>query len=281
MKLKKMVSGLVSVLVLSCSALSVMSASGAESTVKISASHETARAGEQFTVEVSLSDIPETGIQGADFAVTYDSSIVSIDKVEIGTLAQTGADEVDNIAELPAFMSSISKEKSAVLVSFAVADSNSKYYMQGEGVMFTITGTVLENALAGSVAEFNIVPNPRKINGSGTAEDNNKIWLGYDADTNPDDDITNYVYYDSSVSNGSVTVPSSGDVSNLRGDANLDGSVDIADVVAIASYVSDSVKNSLESQGMINADVQGEGNGINANDALAVQQYLANIITEL
>ena len=280
MKLKKMVSGLVSVLVLSCSALSVMSASGAESTVKISASHETARAGEQFTVEVSLSDIPETGIQGADFAVTYDSSIVSIDKVEIGTLAQTGADEVDNIAELPAFMSSISKEKSAVLVSFAVADSNSKYYMQGEGVMFTITGTVLENATDGSVAEFNIVPNPRKINGSGTAEDNNKIWLGYDADKNPDDDITNYVYYDSSVSNGSVTV-SGGTSAGLRGDANLDGSVDIADVVAIASYVSDSVQNSLESQGMINADVQGEGNGINANDALAVQQYLANIITEL
>lgn len=280
MKLKKMASGLVSVLVLSCSALSVMSASGAEGTVKISASQETAFAGGQFTVEVSLSDIPETGIQGADFAVAYDSSIVSIDKVEIGSLAQTGADEVDNIPELPAFMSSISKEKSAVLVSFAVADSDSKYYMQGEGVMFTITGTVLENAPDGSVAEFNIVPNPRKINGSGTAEDNNKIWLGYDADTNPDDDVTNYIYYDSSVSNGSVTV--SGGVSDgLRGDANLDGSVDIADVVAIASYVSDSVQNPLKSQGMINADVQGEGNGINANDALAVQQYLANIITVL
>ncbi|MDD7184168.1 MAG: dockerin type I domain-containing protein [Ruminococcus sp.] len=280
MKLKKMASGLVSVLVLSCSALSVMSASGAEGTVKISASQETAFAGGQFTVEVSLSDIPETGIQGADFAVAYDSSIVSIDKVEIGSLAQTGADEVDNIPELPAFMSSISKEKSAVLVSFAVADSDSKYYMQGEGVMFTITGTVLENAPDGSVAEFNIVPNPRKINGSGTAEDNNKIWLGYDADTNPDDDVTNYIYYDSSVSNGSVTV-SGGASDGLRGDANLDGSVDIADVVAIASYVSDSVQNPLKSQGMINADVQGEGNGINANDALAVQQYLANIITVL
>ena len=58
-------------------------------------------------------------------------------------------------------------------------------------------------------------------------------------------------------------------------------SVDIADVVAIASYVSNSEKNPLESQGMINGDVQGNGNGINANDALAVQQFLANIITEL
>ena len=32
---------------------------------------------------------------------------------------------------------------------------------------------------------------------------------------------------------------------------------------------------------MINGDVQGDGNGINANDALAIQQFLANIITEL
>ena len=280
MKLKKFAPALVSVLVLSCSAFSVMSASGAENTVKISASHETAKAGEQFTVDVSLSDIPETGIQGADFAVTYDSSIVSIDKVEIGSLAQTGADDVDNIPELPAFMSGISKEKSAVMVTFAVADSDSKYYMQGEGVMFTITGTVNADALSGAVADFKIVPNPRKVNGSGNSAENNKIWLGYDADTNPDDDVVNYVYYDTSVSNGSVTV-SGGSSAGLKGDANLDGSVDIADVVAIASYVSNSEKNPLESQGMINGDVQGDGNGINANDALAVQQFLANIITEL
>lgn len=280
MKLKKITSGLVSILVLSCSAFSVMSASGAENTVKISASHETAKAGEQFTVDVSLSDIPETGIQGADFAVTYDSSIVSIDKVEAGPLAKTGADEVDNIPELPAFMSSISKEKNAVMITFAVADADSKYYMQGEGVMFTITGTVNKDALSGAVADFKIVPNPRKINGSGTSEVNNKIWLGYDSDKNSSDDVVNYVYYDSSVSDGSVTV-SDGDSAGLRGDANLDGSVDIADVVAVASYVSDSEKNPLKPQGMINGDVQGDGNGINANDALAIQQFLANIITVL
>ena len=113
-KLKKVASGALSVLALSCSALSVISASGAESTVKISASNETAAAGEQFTVSVSLADIPETGIQGAEFAVSYDSSIVSVDKVSIGKLAETGAEEADNIAEIPVFSSNISKEKSAV-----------------------------------------------------------------------------------------------------------------------------------------------------------------------
>lgn len=280
MKFKKFTSGALSALVLSCSALSAFSASGAENTVKISASKETASAGEQFTVSVSLADIPETGIQGAEFAVSYDSSIVSVDKVEIGKLAQTGADDADNIAELPAFSSKIYKEKSAVVLSFTVADSNPAYYMQGEGVMCTIKGTVLDTASSGSVAEFKIIPNPRKVNNSGNSANNNKIWLGYDSDTNPDDDISKYIYYDSEVSNGSVTVPG-GAVSSLRGDANLDGSVDIADVVSIAAYVGDKEKNPLEPQGIINGDVQGEGNGLNPNDSLAIQQFLANIITEL
>ena len=56
--------------------------------------------------------------------------------------------------------------------------------------------------------------------------------------------------------------------------------MDIADAVATASYVGDSEKNKLTEQGLINGDVQGNGNGINANDALAIQQYLANIIKE-
>lgn len=76
------------------------------------------------------------------------------------------------------------------------------------------------------------------------------------------------------------TVPPTTDSANLKGDANCDGSVDIADAVATASYVGDSEKNKLTEQGLINGDVQGTGNGLNANDALAIQQYLANIIQD-
>ena len=68
---------------------------------------------------------------------------------------------------------------------------------------------------------------------------------------------------------------------SVMGDANNDGNIDIADVVAVASYVGDSAKNTLSVQGIINADVHAVGDGITANDALAIQQYLANIITEL
>ena len=63
----------------------------------------------------------------------------------------------------------------------------------------------------------------------------------------------------------------------LYGDANGDGSVDIADVIAIAAYVANPSQNSLSSEQISNADVHNSGDGLTANDALKIQQYLANI----
>lgn len=64
------------------------------------------------------------------------------------------------------------------------------------------------------------------------------------------------------------------------GDANLDGVINIADVVAVSAFAGNPEKNSLTEQGIINADVHNTGDGITTNDALVIQQYLANIITE-
>lgn len=88
------------------------------------------------------------------------------------------------------------------------------------------------------------------------------------------------LFSDLGASGGTNFTPEPTTSNLLKGDANLDGSVDIADVVAIAGYVSDSSKNMLESQGITNGDVHNSGNGLNANDALVIQQYLAGIITE-
>ncbi len=65
------------------------------------------------------------------------------------------------------------------------------------------------------------------------------------------------------------------------GDANDDGSVDVADVVAVAAYVGDAENNNLKEKGLTNADVHNNGNGITADDALVIQQYLAKIIPSL
>ncbi len=67
----------------------------------------------------------------------------------------------------------------------------------------------------------------------------------------------------------------------LYGDANADSKVDVADVVAVAAYVGSAENNKLTDEGLKNADVQGIGDGVTANDALAIQQYLAGSLKEL
>ena len=60
------------------------------------------------------------------------------------------------------------------------------------------------------------------------------------------------------------------------GDANLDGSVTIADATAILQYIGNRDKYQLEQQGIKNADVDGE-NGITGTDALVIQKVDAGI----
>ena len=72
-----------------------------------------------------------------------------------------------------------------------------------------------------------------------------------------------------------------GDTDDIKGDVNSDGIVDIADVVAIALYIGDFKNNPLDSQGIINADVHGDGDGITTGDVLMIQQYLAGIVENL
>ncbi|MGN0676633.1 MAG: dockerin type I repeat-containing protein, partial [Ruminococcus sp.] len=66
----------------------------------------------------------------------------------------------------------------------------------------------------------------------------------------------------------------------LSGDTNDDGQIDIADVVAVASYVGDSKKNPLSNEKVIAGDVHNTGDGLTANDALMIQQYISGIITK-
>ena len=88
-------------------------------------------------------------------------------------------------------------------------------------------------------------------------------------------------YYDYSVSDGSVTVGKASSGNILWGDVNVDGKVEIADVVSASAYVGDSGNNAIETQGLINGDVQNNGDGITSGDVLAIQQYLANIVAVL
>ncbi len=73
----------------------------------------------------------------------------------------------------------------------------------------------------------------------------------------------------------------------LPGDANCDGTVDLADSVIIMQYSANPDKYGLGAeegiteQGSINADVAGGGDGITNLDALEIQKYKLGLVTEL
>ena len=86
MKTKKVVVGAIAAAMLSLSVCSLMPVAAAGETVQISAGKTTATVGGEFSVDVSLADIPSSGIQALDFAVTYDSSVLTITSVDAGAL---------------------------------------------------------------------------------------------------------------------------------------------------------------------------------------------------
>ena len=67
----------------------------------------------------------------------------------------------------------------------------------------------------------------------------------------------------------------------LYGDVNTDGKIDISDVVALRRYLVDSDKFSITAKGIINADVQNVGGGINAQDAVTIQLKIFGSISTL
>lgn len=80
-----------------------------------------------------------------------------------------------------------------------------------------------------------------------------------------------------------TTEPSSGVSDVICGDANDNGTVEIADAVYILQGISDPSNEdyTLTEAGQVNADCHNPGNGIDAEDALAIQQFKADIIDAL
>ncbi len=70
-------------------------------------------------------------------------------------------------------------------------------------------------------------------------------------------------------------------IGNVKyGDANCDGEVKMADVIAIMCYACNNQKFTLTAEGKNNSDVYSRGDGVDVSDALEVQKYVAQIIFE-
>ena len=68
---------------------------------------------------------------------------------------------------------------------------------------------------------------------------------------------------------------------SLWGDANLDNTVDMSDIVLIMQSLANPSKYKLSAQAAANADVYQSGSGVTNNDAQTLQKYLLGLVKEL
>ena len=287
MKTKKVVVGALAAM-LSLSVCSLAPAVAAGETVQISVGKTNAEAGAEFSVDVSLADIPSSGIQALDFAVTYDSKVLTITKVEQGALVNKSAETADKSASLsPLFESSINSKEGFVSMIWSTSTDDASYWLKGDGVFCTIKGTVASGTASGAVADLKIVPINRETY-AGSGSPNGDIGCGYEKDGKP-------VKLATSLTNGSVTVGKVVETTQaptekiVRGDVNCDGTVDMGDAVLIMQSLANPNKygvngtdsKHITAQGQLNGDVDEDVKGLTSNDALKIQKYLLKSIKEL
>ncbi|MBR5512554.1 MAG: hypothetical protein IKV85_01050 [Ruminococcus sp.] len=273
MKTKKIVIGTMAAAMLSLSVCSLIPAAAAGETVQITAGNASAKAGEEFEVEVTLADIPDSGARGCSFSIEFDNSIITIDDIVAGELTN-GAGENDESASLiPTFNITVENDEGFASVMWSTALDDSKYWLKGEGVLCTVKGTVASTAKDGDKSTLKIVPVKRNTN-SESGIPNDTIDCGYLKDGV-------IVNYDIEAVAGSVTVGDGNDIAaSLKGDANCDGVVTIADAAAILQMIGNPDKYSLSEKGTANADVV-EPAGITAADAIEIQKLDAGLIDKL
>ncbi len=270
MKTKRIVIGAMAAMMFSTSICSLATAAAADDTVQIIVGNTTAKAGGEYELEVSLADIPTTGAQGINFSLEFDKSLISVESVEIGKLANTAAVNADSTgASLPVFDTYIDNENGFISLIWSTSSKDASYWLQGSGVFCTIKGTASASAKDGDKADVKVAAVRRDTySKSGVA--NTDIDCGYFKDGEQ-------ISYKITTTDGYVQIGDKSDDKYLRGDANCNGKVDLSDAVAILQYVALPAKYPLSEQGMKNAECDGK-DGINGMDALEIQKYDAGLI---
>lgn len=154
------------------------------------------------------------------------------------------------------------------------------YVLPNQNCIFTTTVSPADSGKSGIVLSINLkIPEDAQTGDEYkcnfwflSSPQSNDIFT----DTQKDKAMQEYAF--SNAQNCSIVI---GLTPTLKGDANGDYKVTIADAVAIAAFVGNPQNNPISKQAKINCDVHSAGNGIDANDSLAIQQYIAGIITEL
>ncbi len=276
MRIKKMVAGLAALATMTALATSTL-VSAADG-FGVSISNATVKAGESFELTLDMANIPETGINGCDFGISYDASLVTVTDVTLGSLAKD-VSAVENELDDPF---KVNIEDGVINVMYALGTTDASYYLAGSGTFLTIAGTVSEDAAAGAKSEFNVVPVDRATT-PGSADTNASVIFGFMAE----DGAT--TIYEPTVTSGYVEVTgsaTSGDTeatedigeADMYGDVNLDGDINVADVVSLNMYLLNSTASPLSEEAKANADCLRD-NALTTADSSLIMNYVAMMIT--
>lgn len=318
MKAKRTIAGVLALAMLASTAVS-MGASAADATVSLKASNETvAAAGDAFTVQVTLEDIPSTKVNVLDFAMTYDNAVLNIDKVEVGESAKPKDDSSDpTAAEAPIFSYSIMEKE--IVVSWTTALDSASWIAE-DGVILTISGTVKDGVADGTVTPIDFAPATRETY-EGSKKFNESLLVGYVYGTDSAEYTVNKTAgsvtvgkaatTDSTTTTGgkvttetTATTKSTVATTNeggeqtgettketanttkeggispsvLYGDINCDGRVDITDSVLLNKAAAGAVK--LNDAAAANADCDANGE-LSSNDAIVLLKFLVHLVNSL
>ena len=301
MKAKRTIACAAALAMLASSAVSFSASAANAVTLKVG--EATAQASESFTVDVSVKDVPATKINVLDFALSYDSSALTIESVKLGPAGDTASGD-STASEAPILSSKITTN--AVNISWSTGLDSASWIAE-EGVVFTITGTVNADAADGKYP-IQIQPIDRETY-PGSGEKNSKVLVGYvygtDSATYEVNAVDGFVEVTSkgettttttttvttdseqpgtstttttstTAKPGSETNPPDPDV--LYGDVNVDGKVSLVDAVMLNKAVADVV--TLGDAARANADCNVDKE-INGTDAIILLQFLSHIIDEL
>ena len=312
MKAKHTLAGALALAMLASTAVSFQ-VSAADTAVTLKGAKVEAEAGGEFSVDVSLEDIPSTKVNVMDFAVTYDQTILNVDSVKIGKSADVDVSGDSTASDAPVFATNI--KDGEITVSWTTAlDSNS--WISEDGVILTITGTVKEGVADGTVTPIDFAPVTRETY-DGSGKNNSSMVIGYvyggdsatytinaeagsvtigskqtttvtttegGKDTTATEATTTAAESKTDVTKATTTI--SGNIvtgtvapgSVLYGDVNCDGTIDILDAVLLQKYLNGSVQ--LNYTQLANSDCQKDSQ-LDITDVTVLMQYLLRSFTSL
>lgn len=241
MKSLKLFSGMLATVMAAAALGATLTASAADVAVKIGSTK--AAAGGDFSVTVDLSGVPSSGLSTIDFAINYDSSVLTISDVALGDIANTGAKSGEG--EYGDTLWNCKDTGSQIIAVWATGLTDSSKWVKSDGTFLTITGKVKSGVADGTVAKLEAVAVDRPEYPGGSA--NSDIIFSALGDTTVD--------YTAAVTNGAVTVGEGSDGKVVWGDADCNGSFEMVDLVMLAKASAGISGNELSVNGKKNCDM--------------------------